>query len=46
MVNFTVKQRYIVEVLLQQHVCKKQIAIELRKYILVIYREIKPNAVE
>lgn len=43
MVHFTVEQRYKLEVLLQQNVCKEQIAIELGKHISSIYREIKRN---
>jgi len=46
MVHFTVEQRYKLEVLLQQNVCKEQIAIELRKHISSIYREIKRNSDE
>lgn len=46
MVHFTVEQRYKLEVLLQQNVCKEQIAIELEKHISSIYREIKRNADE
>jgi IS30 family transposase len=46
MVHFTVEQRYKLEVLLQQNVCKEQIAIELGKHISSIYREIKRNSDE
>ena len=46
MVHFTVEQRYKLEVLLQQNVCKEQIAIELRKHISSIYIEIKRNSDE
>lgn len=46
MVHFTVEQRYKLEVLLQQNVSKEQIAIELRKHISSIYREIKRNSDE
>lgn len=43
MVHFTVEQRYKLEVLLQQNVCKEQIAIELGKHISSVYRELKRN---
>ena len=46
MVHFTVEQRYKLEVLLQQNLCKEQIAIELGKHISSIYREIKRNSDE
>ncbi|WP_338408503.1 helix-turn-helix domain-containing protein [uncultured Flavobacterium sp.] len=46
MVHFTVEQRYKLEVLLQQNVCKEQIAIELGKHISSVYRELKRNTDE
>lgn len=44
MIHFTVEQRYKLEVLLQQHVSKTQIAIELNKHISSIYKEINRNS--
>lgn len=44
--HFTVEQRYKLDVLLQQNVCKKQIAIQLEKHISSIYREISRNSDE
>lgn len=46
MSQFTVEQRYRLEVLLQQNVPKTEIAIEFNKHISSIYREINRNSDE
>ena len=46
MSQFTVEQRYRLEVLLQLNVPKTEIVIELKKHISSIYREIKRNSDE
>lgn len=42
--HFTVEQRYKLEILLQQNVCKTQIAIALNMHISSIYRQLKCNS--
>lgn len=44
MIHFTVEQRYKLEVLLQQNVGKQEIAIEFKKHISAIYRELNRNS--
>jgi IS30 family transposase len=46
MSQFTVEQRYRLEVLLQLNVPKTEIVIELKKHISSIYREIRRNSDE